>query len=79
MLDKEEKNMTREKFLEGKETIFDGMKGWTHEMSKNSLNNVLLNVLTGGPETIEGYNESIVNQLLTFVVRDLERAEGGVA
>lgn len=57
-----------------KETIFDGMQGWTKENSRNGLNGVLLTTLTGGLEFDTSRNESIVNQLLTFMVRDLERA-----
>ena len=56
------------------ETIFDGIKTWwTNEMSINCLNTMLLNSLTG-VTILEDTNESIVNQLLTFMVRDLERA-----
>ena len=56
------------------ETIFDGIKTWwTNEMSINCLNTMMLNSLTG-VTILEDTNESIVNQLLTFMVRDLERA-----
>ncbi len=56
------------------ETIFDGMMNWwTNDMSRNGLGNMMLNSLTGVPIP-EDVNESTVNQLLTFMVRDLERA-----
>ena len=56
------------------ETIFDGIKTWwTNEMSRDCLNTMMLNSLTG-VTILEDTNESIVNQLLTFMVRDLERA-----
>ena len=55
------------------ETIFDGLKGWTNEMSRYGLSIMMLNTLTGVP-MLEDAHESTVNQLLTFMVRDLERA-----
>lgn len=58
-----------------KETMFDDMKEWTHENSQNGLKAVVDNTLTGRPEVITDHKmESVVNQLLTFMVRDLERA-----
>ena len=53
------------------ETIFDGIKTWwTNEMSRDYLNTMTLNSLTG-VTILEDTNESIVNQLLTFMIRDL--------
>lgn len=60
------------------ETIFDNMKDWTHEHSRNGLSAVVNNSLTGRPEVVTDHRqESVVNQLLTFMVRDLEKAKGG--
>lgn len=65
-----------------KETIFDDMETWTVEMSRNGLQMVMLANLTNqaacvvdSKSTIEEHSscESFVNQLLTFMVRDLER------
>lgn len=56
-----------------KETIFDGMKEWTNEMSRNGLHNMLLSVLTGC-QILDYTHETTINQLLTFMVRDLEKA-----
>lgn len=65
-----------------KETIFDDMKDWTHEHSHNGLSAVVNNSLTGRPEVVTDHRlESTVNQLLTFMVRDLERerlSKGGM-
>ena len=58
-----------------RETMFDGMKDWTNESSRSSLKAVVDNVRTGRPEVMtDRRQESVVNQLLTFMVRDLERA-----
>lgn len=54
------------------ETIFDDMKGWSNEASQQGLNGYLLSCLTG--ITIESRDESVVNQILCFMVRDLERS-----
>lgn len=57
-----------------RETIFDGMQDWTHENSHYGLYNMMTGVLTGC-RVLDDAHETIVNQLLTFMVRDLERAE----
>ena len=58
-----------------RETMFDNMKDWTNESSRRSLRAVVDNVRTGRPEVVTDHKlESVVNQLLTFMVRDLERA-----
>lgn len=54
------------------ETVFDNMKCWTNEMSHRGLNCCLLSSLTG--VTTDSRNESLINQLLCFMVRDLERS-----
>ena len=53
------------------ETIYDGMQGWTNKDSEICLNIMMLNALTG--IGCHPKNEKVINQLLTFMVRDLER------
>lgn len=55
-----------------RETIFDGMQDWTHEKSHNGLNSMMLNTLTGC-RVLDDVHETTINQLLTFMVRDLEK------
>lgn len=53
------------------ETMFDGMEGWAKEYSKIGLTNLMVGVLTG--MTYHPRDEKVMNQLLTFIVRDLEK------
>lgn len=62
------------------ETIYDGMKGWTKEDSRQGLKRFVdLEVLSGNSSYTfnEVATESHFNQLLTFMVRDLERSIRG--
>lgn len=58
------------------ETIYDGLKGWTKEDSRQGLRGFVdIEVLSGNSSYTfdEVSTESHFNQLFTFMVRDLER------
>lgn len=54
------------------ETIFDNMKGWSNEKSQQGLAGALESSLCS--ITIPSCQETYMNQILTFMVRDLERS-----
>ena len=56
------------------ETKFDGMQNWTNENSREGLNNFFTNIRTGKLEVSSTEYESTFNHILTFMIRDLERA-----
>ena len=61
------------------ETIYDGMeaRGWTKESSHQGLKAFMeCTVLAGNPcyDFSSNNDESYLNQLLTFMVRDIEKA-----
>lgn len=56
-------------------TMFDGMEnnGWTTQHSKDSLQMSLLIALTGGPDPELKMDEKVMNHLMAFMVKHLEK------
>lgn len=61
-----------------KETMFDDMKNWSNENSREGLDVAITSARAGRPIEIDYRYESVINQMLAFMVRDLEKAKGGI-